>query len=125
MLPDDEEQLLAGLMDDINLTSFSNTLDDLEEYDLFSSGGGLELENDSSNKTFPRMSFADSKPENGIFKNGMGSVAGEHPYGEHPSRTLFVRNINSTVEDSELKAIFEVTSLFFSASITMNLMFVC
>ncbi|KAG2238919.1 hypothetical protein Bca52824_089779 [Brassica carinata] len=107
MLPDDEEQLLAGLMDEINLTSFSNTLDDLEEYDLFGSGGGLELENDSLNKTFPRMSFADSKPENGIFKNGMGSVAGEHPYGEHPSRTLFVRNINSTVEDSELKAIFE------------------
>lgn len=108
MLPGDEEQLLAGLMDDINLTSFSNTLDDLEEYDLFGSGGGLELETDSSNKTFPRMSFADSKPpENGIFKTGMGSVAGEHPYGEHPSRTLFVRNINSTVDDLELRAIFE------------------
>ncbi|KAJ0236831.1 RNA recognition motif domain-containing protein [Hirschfeldia incana] len=107
MLPGDEEQLLAGLMDDINLTSFSNTLDDLEECDLFGSGGGLELENDSLNKTFQNMSFADSKPENGLFKNGMGSVAGEHPYGEHPSRTLFVRNINSTVEDAELRAIFE------------------
>jgi hypothetical protein len=33
---------------------------------------------------------------------------GEHPYGEHPSRTLFVRNINSNVEESELRAIFEV-----------------
>lgn len=36
-----------------------------------------------------------------------GSVVGEHPYGEHPSRTLFVRNINSNVEDSELKVLFE------------------
>ncbi|PKI33965.1 hypothetical protein CRG98_045643 [Punica granatum] len=32
---------------------------------------------------------------------------GEHPYGGHPSRTLFVRNINSNVEDSELRALFE------------------
>lgn len=107
--PMDEEQLLAGLMDEINLTSLPNTLDDSEEYDLFGSGGGLELESD-----LPRMSFADSKTANGYFQNGMGSVAGEHPYGEHPSRTLFVRNINSTVDDSELRAIFEVTSpLFF------------
>lgn len=30
----------------------------------------------------------------------------EHPYGEHPSRTLFVRNINSNVEDEELRALF-------------------
>lgn len=96
--PMDEEQLLAGLMDEINLTSLPNTLDDSEEYDLFGSGGGLELESD-----LPRMSFADSKTANGIFQN----IAGEHPYGEHPSRTLFVRNINSTVDDSELRAIFE------------------
>lgn len=33
---------------------------------------------------------------------------GEHPFGEHPSRTLFVRNINSNVEESELKELFEV-----------------
>jgi len=32
---------------------------------------------------------------------------GEHPYGEHPSRTLFVRNINSNVEDDELRSWFE------------------
>lgn len=31
----------------------------------------------------------------------------EHPHGEHPSRTLFVRNINSNVEDEELRALFE------------------
>lgn len=32
---------------------------------------------------------------------------GEHPNGEHPSRTLFVRNINSNVEDKELLECFE------------------
>eukprot|EP00817_Percolomonadidae_sp_ATCC50343_P005557 CAMPEP_0117425370 /NCGR_PEP_ID=MMETSP0758-20121206/5636_1 /TAXON_ID=63605 /ORGANISM="Percolomonas cosmopolitus, Strain AE-1 (ATCC 50343)" /LENGTH=620 /DNA_ID=CAMNT_0005209775 /DNA_START=295 /DNA_END=2154 /DNA_ORIENTATION=- len=30
----------------------------------------------------------------------------EHPLGEHPSRTLFVRNISSSVEDDELKNVF-------------------
>jgi RNA recognition motif-containing protein len=44
----------------------------------------------------------------GSSSNGPGSVVGEHPYGEHPSRTLFVRNINSNVEDSELRTLFEV-----------------
>mmetsp|Transcript_35597 Transcript_35597/g.100749 ORF Transcript_35597/g.100749 Transcript_35597/m.100749 type:complete len:1014 (-) Transcript_35597:492-3533(-) len=32
---------------------------------------------------------------------------GEHPFGEHPSRTLFVRNINWSVEESEIRSIFE------------------
>ncbi|GLT79381.1 hypothetical protein SLA2020_508720 [Shorea laevis] len=36
-----------------------------------------------------------------------GSIVGGHPYGEHLSRTLFVRNINCNVEDSEPKALFE------------------
>lgn len=38
--------------------------------------------------------------------NCMPGQFAEHPYGEHPSRTLFVRNINSNVEDEELKALF-------------------
>ncbi|EFJ29695.1 hypothetical protein SELMODRAFT_91923 [Selaginella moellendorffii] len=42
---------------------------------------------------------------NGNFTGNV--LAGEHPYGEHPSRTLFVRNINSNVEDAELRALFE------------------
>jgi len=33
--------------------------------------------------------------------------AGEHPLGEHPSRTLFVRNINWSVEEVELRQLFE------------------
>jgi hypothetical protein len=35
---------------------------------------------------------------------------GEHPYGEHPSRTLFVRNIHSSVDDEELRSLFSVRS---------------
>jgi len=31
----------------------------------------------------------------------------EHPHGEHPSRTLFVRNINSNVEEHEIRELFE------------------
>ncbi|KAJ0962617.1 hypothetical protein J5N97_027739 [Dioscorea zingiberensis] len=58
-----------------------------------------------------KVSINDGYAGNGMghygIPNGVGTVAGEHPYGEHPSRTLFVRNINSNVEDSELRALFE------------------
>ncbi|ESQ55599.1 hypothetical protein EUTSA_v10025648mg [Eutrema salsugineum] len=80
MLPDDEEHLFAGLMDDLNLTALPATLDDLKDCDLF-----------------------------------VGSLARKHSYGEHPSRTLFVRNINSNVEDSELIALFEQLCVCYKA----------
>ncbi|XP_057750489.1 protein MEI2-like 3 isoform X1 [Arachis stenosperma] len=110
MLPDDEEDLLA----DFDLSGLPNSLEDLEEYDVFGSGGGMELEADpqeSLNVGLSKLSFSDGHAANGLpynsFLNGVGIVAGEHPYGEHPSRTLFVRNINNNVEDSELRALFE------------------
>ncbi|XP_010559265.1 PREDICTED: protein MEI2-like 3 [Tarenaya hassleriana] len=115
LLPD-EEELFAGIMNDLDLSGVpkSNALEDMEEYDVFGSGGGLELETDtqdSLNKGFPRIGFPDTTFENSlpqyIFQNGAGTISGEHPYGEHPSRTLFVRNINSNVEDSELRDLFE------------------
>ncbi|CAI0475172.1 unnamed protein product [Linum tenue] len=85
-------------MDDLDLSKLPLSLEDLDDYDLFGSGGGMELE-------------MDGVAGNGISQYGLpstaGTVAGEHPYGEHPSRTLFVRNINSNVEDSELRALFE------------------
>ncbi|KAG0455801.1 hypothetical protein HPP92_023589 [Vanilla planifolia] len=86
LLPDDEEALLAGIVDDFDLSELPGQIDDLEEFDIFGSGNisghyGLS--------------------------NGAGTIVGEHPYGEHPSRTLFVRNINSNVEDSELRSLFE------------------
>ncbi|ESQ33930.1 hypothetical protein EUTSA_v10006838mg [Eutrema salsugineum] len=109
LLPD-EEDLLTGMMDDLDLTE----LPDADDYDLFGSGGGMELDTDFRDGLSisgpPRLSISslggNAVPQFNI-QNGAGTVAGEHPYGEHPSRTLFVRNINSNVEDSELKALFE------------------
>ncbi|KAG8637397.1 hypothetical protein MANES_15G117100v8 [Manihot esculenta] len=46
LLPDDEDELLAGIMEDFDLSRLPGSLEDLEDYDLFSSGGGMELEND-------------------------------------------------------------------------------
>ncbi|KAK7323812.1 hypothetical protein VNO77_27307 [Canavalia gladiata] len=41
MLPNDEEELLAGIMDDFDLSGFPGSLEDLEQYDLFGSDGEL------------------------------------------------------------------------------------
>ncbi|XP_075092553.1 protein MEI2-like 2 [Nicotiana tabacum] len=114
LLPGDEDELLAGIMDDFDLSGLPTQLEDLED-DFFGSGGGLELEpdapQDNSLNGFAKLSLSDgilgSIVGLHVFPNGAGTVAGEHPYGEHPSRTLFVRNINSNVEDSELQSLFE------------------
>ncbi|WOK97279.1 protein MEI2-like 2 isoform X1 [Canna indica] len=113
-LPDDEEALFAGIMDDLDLSGLPSQVDDLEEYDLFGSSGGMELDSDPSENitiSLAKASISDGFLGNGIsqysVQNGVGAITGEHPYGEHPSRTLFVRNINSNVEDSELRSLFE------------------
>uniref|UniRef100_A0A0V0IW26 Putative ovule protein n=1 Tax=Solanum chacoense TaxID=4108 RepID=A0A0V0IW26_SOLCH len=112
-LPGDEDELLAGLMDDFDLSGLPTQLEDLED-DFFGSGGGLELESDTLDNSlngFAKLSMSDgilgSIVGHHVFPNSAGTVMGEHPYGEHPSRTLFVRNINSNVEDSELRSLFE------------------
>ncbi|KAH9329150.1 hypothetical protein KI387_001258, partial [Taxus chinensis] len=115
VLPDDEEELLAGIIDDFDLTALPSHVEELEEYDdLFSSGGGMELDSDSQellNLNYNNNIVSDYIVGGGTSHLGIsnvpGPVVGEHPYGEHPSRTLFVRNINSNVEDSELRALFE------------------
>ncbi|KAK2989458.1 hypothetical protein RJ640_023616, partial [Escallonia rubra] len=113
LLPGDEDELLSGIMDDFDLSGLPTQLEDLED-DLFDSGGGMEMDielQESILNGVSNMSMSDGVPGNGIgqygLPNGGGTVAGEHPYGEHPSRTLFVRNINSNVEDSELRSLFE------------------
>lgn len=118
MLPDDEEDLLAGIMDDFDLSKLPSQLEDLDENDLFVNGGGFEMDfepQESLNIGVSKISISDGVASNGIgqyaIPNGVGTVAGEHPYGEHPSRTLFVRNINSNVEDSELRTLFEVLDI--------------
>lgn len=93
---------------------------------FISSGGGLELGDLEGSghgyRAYQRHIEASAgfaqppprEPEGPV----TGPLAGEHPYGEHPSRTLFVRNINSNVEDSELRALFEVrleTCVYFEA----------
>lgn len=115
LLPDDEDVLLAGITDDFDLSGLPSQLEDLEDYDLFGSGGGMELDfetQESLNIGMSKINMSDGVAGNGFghysLSNGVGTVAGEHPYGEHPSRTLFVRNINSNVEDSELRSLFEV-----------------
>ncbi|XP_009373640.2 protein MEI2-like 1 isoform X1 [Pyrus x bretschneideri] len=87
LLPDDND-LFSGMTDEPGYKAYANIGDGFEDFDLFSSSGGLEMEGD----------------DQGVYNS---SIAGEHPYGEHPSRTLFVRNINSNIEDLELKALFE------------------
>lgn len=104
-------------MDDFDLSELPTQLEDLDD-DFFGSGGGLEMESESQESLrngLTKLSMSDGIPGNNTlhyaFPNGVSTVAGEHPYGEHPSRTLFVRNINSNVEDSELRSLFEVFSL--------------
>lgn len=111
LLPDDDD-LLSGVIDDLDYIGRSNSGDDIED-DLFCSGGGMELEVDGNFSYKNRSHFincADSAVQQGELNN---LFAGEHPHGEHPSRTLFVRNISSNVEDSELKNLFEVLKPFF------------
>lgn len=115
VLPGDEDELFADIANDYEFTRVTNQTDDLEEGDFFGNLGGMELENDVQDNLsldLSRISLSDGLTGNGMIQygpaNSVGAIAGEHPYGEHPSRTLFVRNINSNVEDSELKSLFEV-----------------
>ncbi|CAN1790561.1 Protein MEI2-like 4 [Linum perenne] len=96
LLPADDD-LFSGITNELGNIVNSAVGDDLEDFDLFSSGGGMELEGD--------IMAGRKNPD--LFALSNGSVTGKHPFGELPSRTLFVRNINSNVEDSELKTLFE------------------
>jgi len=113
LLPD-EDEFFAGITDETEPVGQTNTTEELEEFDVFGNGGGMELDIDpveSITVGFANSSIVDGARGNGINPFGVpstvGTVAGEHPFGEHPSRTLFVRNINSNVEDSELRSLFE------------------
>ncbi|CAA7035116.1 unnamed protein product [Microthlaspi erraticum] len=94
LLPD-EDDLFAEVMGDVGRKSRANG-DDLDDFDLFSSVGGMELEGDV---------FSSANHING--ERGGNNSAGEHHRGEIPSRTLLARNISSNIEDYELKVLFE------------------
>ncbi|KAL2253830.1 protein MEI2-like 4 [Sesamum indicum] len=102
LLPDDDD-LLSGVTDGFDNIIRHNNGEDMEDLDLFSSVGGLELGEDGLQRN---SELSDVSSNNQLAVSG-GLNGGEHPFGEHPSRTLFVRNINSNVEDSELRTLFE------------------
>ncbi|GJX49388.1 pyrophosphatase [Tanacetum coccineum] len=80
----DDDDLLSGVTDGLDYKVQPGGVDDAEELDFFSSVRGMELGED-----------------------GVASTKA-HPNGEHPLRTLFVKNINSNVKDPELRILFEL-----------------
>ncbi|XP_042440508.1 protein MEI2-like 4 isoform X3 [Zingiber officinale] len=100
LLPDDDE-LLFGVTDDIGYLGQYNNGNDVDD-DIFYSGGGMELESDNNISGTRRTELimgGDSAGQQGEPNDTFS--------GEHPSRTLFVRNINNSVLDGELRALFE------------------
>jgi hypothetical protein len=59
----------------------------------------------SANDVFSKVSTSQQGGSN-------GSICEKYLYGEHPSKTLFVRNINNNVEDS-----FQMSSLKWVAQV--------
>ncbi|XP_015888542.1 protein MEI2-like 1 isoform X2 [Ziziphus jujuba] len=100
LLPD-EDDLFSGVTDKFGYKGHANNMHEFEDFDLFSSSGGMELEGDDH----PSVGLREYHLVGGV-SSGQSGCIGSFA-GEHPSRTLFVRNINSNVEDSELKALFE------------------
>ncbi|KAI4373751.1 hypothetical protein MLD38_011836 [Melastoma candidum] len=103
LLPNDDE-LLSGITDGIDI-SLKHSVDAVEELDFFSHVGGMDLEDDGSNSGQKYNNISGGIPNGHSESNS--TMLGERSHGEHPSRTLFVRNIDSSVEDSELQALFE------------------
>lgn len=101
LLPD-EDELFTGVVDDVAYDSYAKNDNDFEDFDLFSSGGGMELE--GNNHLCVNQRHCDL---NVGIPNSQGSSNGSLA-SEQPSRTLFVRNINSNVEDAELRDLFQV-----------------
>ncbi|KAK4779602.1 hypothetical protein SAY87_015708 [Trapa incisa] len=94
LLPDDDD-LLSGVIEGLDFHMQPNC-DDAEELDFFSSVGGMDL--GESEKSLQQTYF---KPRSD------GIVGGEHLFSHSPSRTLFVRNIASDVQDMEIQTLFE------------------
>ncbi|XP_048137526.1 protein MEI2-like 4 isoform X2 [Rhodamnia argentea] len=103
LLPDDDE-LLSGVTDGLDFVPQPSS-EDVEELDFFSNVGGMDLEDEATSVGQKYLEYPGGISHVQSGSNGL--VAGEHPHGEYPSRTLFVRNISSNVEDSELQSIFK------------------
>lgn len=105
LLPDDDD-LLAGAIHDFACTAQPSRTDDVED-DIFYSGGGMELEADEK---FSRNRSSDFRigRDYGSQNRGLSNqFSGRFPCGEHPTRTLLVRNINGNIGDMDLRVLFE------------------
>lgn len=103
LLPD-EDDLFSGIIDKLRCSTRLDGSED--EEDIFQSGGGMELEPDNCLKY--RRQNCDYT--NGVLNGGIhsnGSIARKHSYNEQFSRTLVVRNISGSVEDSDLRSLLE------------------
>ncbi|XP_052184058.1 protein MEI2-like 4 isoform X3 [Diospyros lotus] len=106
LLPD-EDDLFSGVINELDHIADANRGNDAEDVDLFSSVGGMELEVDNGSCAVQK----NSKSGGGIlscWSSSDGFYASKDSLGQHPSRTLSVRNINCNVEDFELRALFEI-----------------
>lgn len=106
LLPDDDE-LISGITDGFERTGLSNQ-DDVDE-DIFYTGGGLELENDDTSKG--------DKFHEGSFER---HASGEHSIYKCPSRTLIIKNISPSIEDSELRVQLQVSTF---SSFSLDILF--
>ncbi|KAF7135281.1 hypothetical protein RHSIM_Rhsim08G0197200 [Rhododendron simsii] len=105
LLPD-EADLFSGAINGLEYNCDAKGGDDADDFDLFSSVGGMELELDGMSCAGQTDSNFTSEVSGG-WGSSNGSLSGTHPYGETPSRTLLVRNLSSQVEDSELMVLFK------------------
>ncbi|KAG0447983.1 hypothetical protein HPP92_028068 [Vanilla planifolia] len=102
LLPDDDD-LLSGVIDEVESTVQNNSID---EDDLFYSGGGMELEGDENCNCKRTSSFVCEGVSN-RYGSSNSTASGELLSRKHHSRTLIMRNVNSNIEDAELKKLFE------------------
>ncbi|XP_008812116.2 protein MEI2-like 4 isoform X1 [Phoenix dactylifera] len=105
LLPDDDD-LLSGVIDDLEYIAQPRSGDDTED-DLFCSGGGMELEADDRFSYKKASNSVGEGASDGQLWEPSRLFANEQPFGEHPSRILIVRNFNSIVDDTELRVLFE------------------
>lgn len=98
LLPDDDD-LLSGVTDGLGNIIRAGNGEESEDLDLFSSVGGLELGEEAF--SLRNSKFSDFNSNDQLARSASSNGA------EPTSRTLFVKNINSNVEDSELRMLFE------------------
>lgn len=104
LLPDDDDDLFSGVTNLINEFDYSrkNCNEDVED-DIFCSGGGMELEADEK-LDHAKFSRLPDQVSNGHYGT---SVFGEELHCDDPARTLFISNISSSIDDAELRLLFE------------------